>query len=300
VADRKHVVFGVDTPYAPHLSAALRSLERASGAAGFVCHILHEGMPSGLRERVGADARGLEINWIDTSVRLRGLAGRDQFSRATYHRLTIPEVLDPQARRALYLDSDLIVHRDIRPLFGADLGGAPIGAVCDAGETPESIDSFARKWSLEGERRYFNAGVLLLDLDALRRSGAFSEAMRIALSCEADLQWLDQDALNIVFWNRWRALDPIWNIQTAIANSRVRIRNDELAQARGRVPRIVHFTGKNKPWKAGEWTPYAALYWRALSGSNFWRETARAARLSMLGRLKAEARWMRRRVSLRE
>jgi lipopolysaccharide biosynthesis glycosyltransferase len=300
VTDRLHIVFGTDTPYAAHLTAALRSLRAHTDPDRLVCHILHDGMDKALRERIGRDSHPLRLEWTNTSDLIAGLSGRDHFSRSTYHRLTIPQALNPGIGRAVYLDSDIVIHRDILPLGEADLGGAEIAAVTDAGETQERVEAFAQRWSLGGGRRYFNAGVLVMDLERLRRSGSFTKALELSLAREAELRWLDQDALNITFWDRWKDLDPIWNVQAAIANANVRPVTHEIAVARGRIPAVVHFTGDNKPWKAGQWTPYAALYWRALSGSSFEGEVRRAAGRTILDDVREEARWMRRRIALRQ
>ena len=68
-------------------------------------------------------------------------------------RLALPEIL-PEEYRALYLDVDTIVTGDLGPLFSASLGGCPVGGV--------------REPSRSRGVPYYNAGVLLMDLFALR------------------------------------------------------------------------------------------------------------------------------------
>lgn len=123
--------------------------------------------------------------------------GPNYNSRWTYMtlmRLALPELL-PEEHRALWLDVDTIVTEDIGALFDTDLGGCPVGAVR---EPP---------WSRPG-RVYYNAGVLLMDLDALR--GDLCRAL-IRQVNTVPMDFKDQDAINEVCKGRIWALSPIWN-----------------------------------------------------------------------------------------
>ena len=118
-------------------------------------------------------------------------------SRWTYMtlmRLALPELL-PKEHRALWLDVDTIVTDDIGDLFDEDLGGCCIGAVR---EPP---------WSRPG-RVYYNAGVLLMDLDAMR-GDVFMRLIQRINTVRMDFK--DQDAINDVLGGRIHDLSPIWN-----------------------------------------------------------------------------------------
>ena len=112
----------------------------------------------------------------------------------TLMRLALPELL-PEEHRALWLDVDTIVNDDIGALFDLDLGGCPVAAARE----PE--------WSRPG-RVYYNAGVLLMDLDALR--GDLCRAL-IRQVNTVPMDFKDQDAINEVCKGRICTLSPIWN-----------------------------------------------------------------------------------------
>ena len=118
-------------------------------------------------------------------------------SRWTYMtlmRLALPELLQKE-HRVLWLDVDTIVTDDIGDLFDEDLGGCCIGAVR---EPP---------WSRPG-RVYYNAGVLLMDLDAMRGDVFMRLIQRINT---VRMGFKDQDAINDVLGGRIHDLSPIWN-----------------------------------------------------------------------------------------
>ena len=123
--------------------------------------------------------------------------GPNYQSRWTYMtlmRLALPELL-PEEKRALWLDVDTIVTEDIGALFETDLGGCCVGAVRE----PE--------WSRPG-RVYYNAGVLLMDLDALR--GDLCERLIQRIN-SVPMDFKDQDAINDVCKGRIIDLPAIWN-----------------------------------------------------------------------------------------
>jgi lipopolysaccharide biosynthesis glycosyltransferase len=88
--------------------------------------------------------------------------------------------------------------------------------------------------------RYFNAGVLLIDLSRWREEHIPEVAMDYMRQVP-DTPYSDQDALNVACDTRWTALDDRWNFQD---HMRQRVDRLPLAQR----PHIVHFISPNKPW----------------------------------------------------
>lgn len=288
---RIDLAFGVDRDYAPHLSAALRSIAATTRDAPVRAFVATDArFEAALRRRVEADAPQIELTWLEAPA--GAPAGKGHISPATFHRLSLPGLLPAGVSRAIYLDADVVVLRSLRALAQADLGGAEIGAVEDAGVCARGAQRFAKRHGLAPGGLYFNAGVLVLDVDRLRRSGAFARAAAAARA--QPLEFLDQDALNIVFWGRWARLDPIWNVQQAMLIESMPSATPQIAQARRRRPGVVHFTTAEKPWTPGAYSPFAWLYWRALAGSSFYAETAARAGLDAATQARMFARWARR------
>jgi lipopolysaccharide biosynthesis glycosyltransferase len=102
-------------------------------------------------------------------------------------------------------------------------------------------------------REYFNSGVLLLDLELMRRDGCMEAVREFALENRDRLIWPDQDALNVVLGRRRLALHPRWNSMNSLDFYRERSEKvfgpQPLREARER-PGIRHFEGPwiNKPW----------------------------------------------------
>jgi lipopolysaccharide biosynthesis glycosyltransferase/glycosyltransferase involved in cell wall biosynthesis len=284
------LAFGVDTPFVPHLAATIASVAAGVGDTRATLLIIHDGVPAVEQARV-------ELAWPQASFLWRrmseadveGLSGREHISRATFYRLAIPALAPSHVERCLYLDSDLIVVDDIRELWRTDLEGAPIGAVIDTGM---AWRGFATEQGLDPAKGpYFNAGVLLLDLAQIRREHSFETAR--ALAARTAFLYLDQDALNITFWGRWKKIAPRWNLQHTVLMQEVPadIAPQELPGP-GK-PALVHYTSKRKPWLKDEYHPYAWLYWRALHRTPFAKDVAQTQQIPLTQQLRLFLRWLK-------
>src|SRR5262249_5390145 len=87
-------------------------------------------------------------------------------SAATYTRLAVPDVI-PDHRVVLCMDVDVILLRDIRPLLTLPLDGAPFAAVPDPTKPVLRLGGALPGWQdlgFDGDRGYFNSGVMLIDI----------------------------------------------------------------------------------------------------------------------------------------
>lgn len=168
-----------------------------------------------------------------------------QLNRMTYSRLVIDRVFGEDCR-VLYLDCDVLVLDDIAPLFTIDLDGAPVGACDDLHlETALKLRAFDTDISREARKihpecpglpdveRYFNAGVMAIDLGAWRKHNISDKAFAYLFE-HPKTPIVDQDALNVALEENWKVLSPKWNFQNAYA--------------KGIQGSIVHFVTRHKPW----------------------------------------------------
>lgn len=149
--------------------------------------------------------------------------------------------------RVLYLDADILVRYDLRPLWEIDLQGKPLGAAVDIGH-PMGHSDVTR-----GE--YFNAGVLLFDLTKTR---SMTSSFPKLVQQMHNSAYKDQDVLNVVFRGQWHALAPVWNAQGlgTYADSPSPERAVLDLEESKNNPTIVHFTGPVNPSVAKALNPY--------------------------------------------
>lgn len=213
-------------------------------------------------------------------------------TEATFYRFAIPDLLPPEVSRVIYLDCDLIVEEDISILWKMDLEDKGCGAIA---EYFPGIPEFSFKEELYRRLRlpfgqpYFNAGVLLMDLDLWRKNKWAQACMDFLIDYPERITFDDQDALNHVLRNHWVQLPARWNITKVWFRFEKELKKEGLFQS-AEQPAIIHFTTKNKPWLAGCKHPYRGRfihYWKQIPfdkgagyGSYSW-----ILRLKRLGKL---------------
>lgn len=237
-----------DDGYAPHCAAMLRSALDHTDAEGVRVHLLHGPLAAGNISRLEGMIRDAGAQFRDVPVPPAMLAGLPdgKFHIACWYRVLLPE-LCPDLQRVLYLDADMIVLDDLRQLWNTDLKGRPFAAVVNP-LYPFNPDR-PRALGLGGPRDYLNSGVLLMDLAALRASGAVKQLKSYGES-HPENPYPEQDALSVVFQDRWLSLPPRWNAQTTLFDlpaAALPFTESESAEAR-KSPAVVHFIGPLKPW----------------------------------------------------
>jgi lipopolysaccharide biosynthesis glycosyltransferase len=164
----------------------------------------------------------------------------------TWSRIQLEILLPPEVPRCIWLDTDILVGRDLAELWEMSLEGNSIAMALNDKMPPEVI-AYVRSIGID-PNRWHNAGVALIDVDAWRGSSAMSALMRCKRALPPVLWFHDQDLLNKHFAGRILTLDPSWN------------RRDVAYLPEGQ---LLHFAGSPKPWEMSEDFGYASLRaWR--------------------------------------
>lgn len=217
---------------------------------------LHDGLSEPQQQRLVnalARVRG------DTALRFLKIDGEfpgfpDFFfsSKLTYARLLLPNLLDWD--RAVYMDSDLLVLRSLEGLYGRETGETGLAAAVETSIRKLSGDppGVALAEPVDPAADYFNAGLLLLDLEKIRRSRLFDRAAELLSKFPAACKFWDQSALNYAANGSFAALDQDWNRQT----HRTVFDPVGALDALDRRAVNIHFVTKSKPWLF--WSPFPA------------------------------------------
>ncbi|MBZ9867730.1 hypothetical protein LB515_20335 [Mesorhizobium sp. CA15] len=175
------------------------------------------------------------------------------YSIAAYVRLFADQfpVFEPYDRIA-YTDCDVLFNRDINDLAGQRLH-APLLAAHD--DYMYFRPSYRQKLKLAPGAPYFNSGVVVFDMNAVRESALLEQTRKAAIHGQMN----DQNALNVVFEGKWQTMHPNWNLQS------LGTRDFRFSQAWAR-----HFAG-GKPWGNQVGVELEALrIWRDLAKDTPW------------------------------
>ncbi len=150
--------------------------------------------------------RNVTYSFIKVSSLPPGTSISSRYSEAALYRLMLPELL-PDLDRILYLDSDIIIRRDIAAICQeTDLTDMLLAAVAE----PPIEDQERKRLAMGIEPcRYFNSGFLVLNLELMRKES--SSAAMLGLLKDDSMEFPDQDALNLVCKGRVRFIPPCNN-----------------------------------------------------------------------------------------
>ena len=279
------IACAADARFIRPLAVMLRStIEHTAADRSLVVYVLHDGIGEVDRARVRSGwGRHVRVHWLQPGhEEFRDLPLWGRMPVATYYKLALPELLPDSVGKVIWLDSDLIVNHDLGELWDLPLDGRPVLAAQDA-LVPLVSSRFGvagfRALGIPPEARYFNAGVMLVDLEAWRRERIVPRAIAYLKSHRKDVFFWDQEGLNAVLAGRWGELDPRWNRSASTATA-----GDAW---------IVHFTGGLKPWRYETGDRNCESYFRYLDMTawNGWRPE-RTVLSRALG-LYAGSRWRR-------
>lgn len=234
-----------------------------------VCvHIIHDDTLTAentakLRDTAGAF--GQEVRFINVSSMLdENVVDVSKLTidgaRGTLFRLLIPQLLD--IPKIIYLDCDVVVNMDLRELWTADIGGSALGAVRDVWSIGY-MDGEKIPWRLSlawnalgiASDGYFNAGVLIMDLNKIRAGYDFlGEVGEFYRKYKKMITLADQDCLNYIFGGDVAFLDEKFN--------RINIPKEDGNEA---LVSIWHMAGGAKPWAFYTRPGIDELYWRYLA-----------------------------------
>ena len=146
--------------------------------------------------------------------------------------------------KALYLDCDLVVTKNLDDLFATDLQDYPLAAIRDFG---------GRAYF---GREIFNAGVLLIHNALWKQENMTQKLIDLTNEWHDKVDQADQSILNMLFENKWLELDFDYNhivIHKQFTDYRLPIGQN--------YPAIIHYLSHRKPWKDLAAQTYRDVWW---------------------------------------
>lgn len=261
--DRISLLTTLDHRYLPQLQILLTSLQVNNPGETFSLYLLHSGIPeealSGVRQQ--CDAYGYSFYPICVDERLfKNAPVSRQYPKEMYYRLLAPQLLPPELNRVLYLDPDILVINPLRPLWETELNGNLFAAAAHTGKT--ELANNVNKLRLGTEQDYYNSGVLLMDLDLGRREIRPQVLFDYVAQHRKELVLPDQDVLNALYSKQILPLEDVqWNYD-ARNYSNYLLRSGGVCDIRWVMEHtaILHFCGKEKPWKPKYFRRFGILY----------------------------------------
>ncbi len=280
------VALSSDDYYVPYVATVLASIKDSSSTEyNYDILIMHKNITDQHKEKLVSivKSKNFSLRFVNISCfeeELKDLFCRGHFTIETWFRLLMPELM-PDYQKVLYLDSDLVVKDDVAKLYNTNVESYLLAACHDA-DTAGLYNGFESNkknymdniLKIKEPYNYFQAGVILFNLNEFRKKFTTKELLDYASSMDFEL--LDQDVLNSLAEGRVKFVDMSWNVMFDWNY----IRKDEIIKlgpkrlyedyliARENA-KIIHYAGPDKPWTNPD-SDFADIFWNYARKSGFY------------------------------
>ena len=260
------IFFAIDDGYIPFLAVALESLiENSSKQYYYSIKVLYTNISEENKKKINKYKReNVNIEFVDLNYYIEKvkdkLYTRDYYTNTTYFRLFIAN-LYPQYNKAIYLDSDIVVLGDIAELYNQDMGDNLVAAAPDdVIQTIKVFQEYAEKVvGVADYRNYFNAGILLMNLDEFRRFDFQNKFLYLLETIKFTVAQ-DQDYLNRLCKGKVKIIDKGWD--------KMPIGNDDFDE---KDLKIIHYNLAEKPWHYDN-IRYKDYFWKYAKKTEYYNE----------------------------
>ncbi len=235
---------------------------------------------------------------------------RPEYAREAYYRLFVPWIL-LKYKKVICMDCDIIVKRDLAELYSVSMGDKLIAAVGDAvwhafvnadGALNQVTYKYATEiMGLSDPLNYVNTGVMLMDLDAIRKEYSFDYVVDYAQSHHFSTQ--EQDLINALFESRIKHLDFRWNVYLMLLVTdefdQYIMKDEKLLFEKAAIePWIIHFnSASSKPWN-NPTVEYGAEFWAVAKKTPFYEYFLFYMRTDAVNKLDEEVRQLKNKLTV--
>ena len=249
---KKNILVNINKGYIRHFLAMINSLALNNQASQFDVYIMHSDLQDEdkgyIRTMTQANINPIYI-YMDSAL-FKGAPKVKRYPYEIYYRIFAPIMLPESVDRILYLDSDMIVHNNIDELYNMNFEGNYFIACT---QIRSFMQWFNRIRLTVGKNHYYiNTGVMVMNIKELRGVIDTDKIFKFIKSNGWRMCLYDQDVIFKFFGDKIRLVDPrFYNLSDRyimfynMRKPKHKIDADWVANNNV----IIHYLGKNKPWK---------------------------------------------------
>ena len=263
--DKKAVVLAADFSNLDQVVTTIKSICYHNRSVRF--YIINEDFPKEWFIQLNSRLRDFDSEMINCCVT------SDQLSRhktdISYTSSLLYFISDfVEENKALYLDYDVLVTKNLDDLFEIDLQDYPLAAVRDYGR------------KVYYDQEMFNIGVLLINNRVWKQENMTQRLIDLTDELHDKVDMVDQHILNKLFENKWLEID----FDNNYIVSHKQFTDYKLPKSQD-YPGIIHYPSNRKPWDnlgiqayRNVWWYYHNLEWTEL-GQNYHLHTLKKAHI---------------------
>lgn len=260
------IVFAIDKPFILPLQNALRSLAKVHKSAEkirvFVLFTDQLGLEDqNILNNAVVSNQHILLHLLQVPPLVNENNVNSEINHAAYLRLAIPNIFDDE--RVVYLDADILFTKSPIDLLKLQPEESSVIAASQDVQNPTLASGIAmpgwQSLGLGGETRYFNSGVMVINIKKWNEEKISEQAIKFVQSHPQHLRFRDQDALNYLLVNKWQNLPIIWNyppLSVILKIDGAKYYAEKMFPLKSvlaveKDAGIIHFVGPDKPWHPG-------------------------------------------------
>ena len=216
----------------------------------------------------------VEFKYFNLEGNFKG-ASTKHFPFSSYYRIALPTIL-PEVDKIIYIDTDVINFEDLSEMYSIKFKDNMF--FCGTLDSISLLNEL-RKFQIQTDK-YINAGILLINLKALRKNG-IEKKIRDFIP-NRDLPTADQTAINAICHNNIQilsykyaifALDSVEQLININNQQNIMYRfNESLLKKAFNEPILFHYYTRRKPWKKFNHSFNRVYWWYYAKISGFYKE----------------------------
>lgn len=258
-----NLLFAIDNRVTNQLITTLYSIRQNTSAKKISIYVIQAEKLADT-ERIEQVCANLEITYhpiIIDDHQFDNAPVTDRYPKTIYYRLLAYQYLPKNLKRVLYLDVDILVINDLKKLYNIDFEGNWYAAASHVALDITNSLNKIRLGNYDADT-YYNSGVMVMNLTAIRNNVKAKDIIDYIKAKNIALFLPDQDILNGLYGQH------IKQIPDEVYNYDARMNPLYYAKSNGEYDidwvidhtSILHFCGRDKPWKADYKERFSGLY----------------------------------------
>lgn len=263
-----NILVTLNRGYLGPLQVMLRSLVQHNSQYAPQLYILHSSLTdedlSAIAALLPGGEQAVHAVFVEDAL-LADAPTSSRYPTEMYYRIFAARYLPQELERILYLDPDMVIRGDLWELYNTQLGDCYFAAASHVGQILQWVN--AQRLQTEENAPYINSGVLLMNLPLLRREQDEQEVFSYIRDHRSQLLLPDQDIITALYSDRILPLNPYrYNMTERMFLLHYKstawldldwVRNNSA---------IIHYCGRNKPWKEHYFGVFDTFYHEAAEG----------------------------------
>lgn len=241
-----NILITSDSKYLKQIEVLLKSIELNNPGKHNV-YLMHRESEKMKLENVNEEVFNIKYVVVDDKYLDEYPQLEKRYPVEIYYKLIAHLHLPKEIDRILYLDPDIVVKGNISEFYNYDFKNNYYVATSHVKKVFKRFNDI--RLGLEKEIPYINVGVMLINLEALRKIDVKKEIDEFLEQNRYKMMLPDQDIISCLYGNKTIILDDIiYNLgERNFRRKKLCDKNVDADFVEQNV-KIIHYYGRNKPW----------------------------------------------------